>query len=38
MKVVDFDQEFICFSLASNDDKRVVNISEAYWRFSCLRK
>ena len=38
MKAVEFGQKIICFSFVIEDGKRVVNISEVYWRLSCLRK
>ena len=38
MKVVEFGQKFICFSLVVEGGKRVVNISKVCWRLLCLRK
>ena len=38
MKAVELGQEFVWFSFVVEDGKRVVNISEVYWRLSCFRK
>ena len=38
MKAVDLGQEFVWFSFMIENDKRVVNTSEVYWRLSCFRK